>query len=477
MQGRIKRNKQQQAKIIDKRKADLLPPPMTEAADASADHHSPLTTSEPAIDRLNTGKPPLLPEGLKEEDLFLDLSFLDPVAPSPSLDKTTSAASRVSVPILPPVSPSLSVPPLGMTLSGNPAGASNTSASRIADPLEQAPAKEKNQRNKSRRDFYLEAKAERRVKEYRLFDIYTGKPAPEGAVQSEQNISFQNYVRRHVKCTKKTKATYVNAKTGKPAPGITKATHRRGQHTTLYVWQVSQKHAEFSNILEQGGNLPLPPSVERDKLQKTEVSDKQKAGQLPPPMAEVSGASAGPLSPLTASWHAYAKTIVPGKPLPWPNGLTEADFARKYSFVNPAIPSISPDKTYSATSSVTAPILPSTSHPLPTKLLDTSLSSNPAGAFDAYSAKASVAVTSHHLDPALSAVQDSSEQDPIYKSKPNLHAFFTSKEKDCAGYASKKAKTMRSDGSAEHLLSEADTPDLAREVFFMPSSSVKKPTF
>ncbi len=234
-----------------------------------------------------------------------------------------------------------------------------------------------------------------------LFDSNTGKRAPEGAFKSEQYITFDAYVRRHVEQTKTSITTYVNVKTGGTALGVTKESHKRGRHTTLYSWRVSQKYAEFSKILKKGGDLPPAPAKSRTTRRKAQVAVKRKAGLLSPtrsnfvpPIAQASSVSADPHSPLTASRHAYVKTIKAGIPLSLPTGLIGADLASDHSFLNQRTSSTALDKTPSAASSVGAPILPLTSHPLPTSLLDTSLSSNPASAFGASALRISYPATS-----------------------------------------------------------------------------------
>ncbi len=235
-----------------------------------------------------------------------------------------------------------------------------------------------------------------------LLDIHTGKKAPEGASASEQYISFPTYVRRHVESTKLTKTTYVVAKTGEPAPGITKETHQRGQHTTLYLWRVSKKYAEFSKILEEGGDLPPAPLKKRTKQQNAQAVLERSAHMLLtlstfiPPTAEAASASAHP--------HSLCRTLL---------GQT---------------------------------------------------------------AVTSGAVTHPRMTSAVSAEQDTLELNPIQKRKPNCQAFFKPKENDRVGLASKKAKTMFSDGSAGHSLPLTDASDSISEGSFIPSPSVKIPT-
>ncbi len=251
-QAPLKRNKQQKAKISDKRKVDLPPPllakrnkqektqiiDMVEASGASAEPHSLLMALAAAA-------------------VMTDLSILNPVTPSLALDKTLSAASNDSAPILPSVSHSLPTALIDKSLISGPASTSDAFASGIVDLSEKVPTQKKNPKREAVREVYRKAKAERRWKHFKLFDINTGKQAPKGASQSEQYLPFYTYVRRHVKYTQIANTTYVKVKTGEPAPGITSETYQRGQHTTLYNWQLSQKTAEFSKILNKGGNLPL----------------------------------------------------------------------------------------------------------------------------------------------------------------------------------------------------------------------------
>jgi len=129
--------------------------------------------------------------------------------------------------------------------------------------------KKKHAHNEVRR----KARAEGGGKSSKLYDICTGKPAPEEASLSEQYINFFAYVRRHVKQPNLSKTTYVNAKTGQPAPGITKETHQQGQHTTLYTWLVRQKYAAFSKILEEGGDLPPVPLSKKNTHQNAQAAD------------------------------------------------------------------------------------------------------------------------------------------------------------------------------------------------------------
>jgi len=311
------------------------------SVDASDDLHSSLPISRPAIDLINTENQPPLPEGLTEKEMILDLSFLDSPAPSPSPDETPSATSSISAPILPPAGPPLPTAPLGTSLSSNPAGASDVSASHRADHSEQTLAQIKTKRRLARSEADRKARAERRWKAYKLFNIYTGKPAPEGASLSEQYINFYNYVRRHVPHNKRTKTTYVNDKTGELADGITQETHQRGQHATLYNWLVRQKNKEFSKILEEGGDLP-PLKTSRPAI------DLINTAKQPSLLA----------------------------------GTTKQKQTLELSFLDSETPSTSPDKIPSAASSVNALILPPASHPL-TSPLDMSLNLNPDEAFDA----------------------------------------------------------------------------------------------
>ncbi len=188
------------------------------------------------------------------------------------------------------------------------------------------------------------AKTRGRWQSKKLYDSYTGKPAPEGASKSEQYITFCAYVRRHVEETNKATTTYVNIKTGKPAPGITKKTHQRGKHTILHTWLLSQKNAEFLKIIKEGRDLPPAFPRKRKMREKAQAAAKQKAGLLPahsnfvPPRAEASAeasnVSADPHSPLATSGHAAIKSI----------GLTEVDLAYDHSFLDPATPSTFPDE-------------------------------------------------------------------------------------------------------------------------------------
>jgi len=422
-----------------------------------------------------------------------------------------------------------------------------------------------------------------------LYDIYTGKPAPKGAASSEQYITFNAYVKRYAKNSPTDRKTYVNAKTGVPAPGITKETHKRGQHTTLHTWLTGRKYAEFSNIIKNGGALPAALPRQKHKRQKAHAAYEQNTHRAPArsnivlSRAEASKVSAGRHSSLTASGHAAVTIIETAKPLPLLEGLAAADLALNHSFLAPATPSTSPDTTPSAVTSVSTPILPPASHPL-TSPLDMSLNSNPDEAFDAsahsisspmisstdqasplpspdleeflddillaespfaaesdasvlasltesdltaktattageplpllsenpiqkpverdldlyfsepvttrpafsslpttplyaYSAEAADAVIRSELDPAISAEQDSFAQDTNRKRKPNVHSFFQPKENDPVGPASRKAKTMPSDGSAKHPFPAAATPDSTSAASFMPNPAAKRPDF
>ncbi len=414
-----------------------------------------------------------------------------------------------------------------------------------------------NEKRQTRNAASRKARAEGRGKSNALFNINTGKYASKGAAKSEQNITFNAYVKRHVKASNINKMTYVDAKTGKPVPGITKNTHQRGKHTMRYTWLVNQKYAEFSEILEQGGDLPPAPSRMKYSREKTQAAAKRKADQPPtlsnsvPPRTEASSVSADQHSSLMSE------------------SLTEARFTLDLSI----------NTTPSAASSISAPILPPASHRLPMPL-DTSLNSaceasvprilppmasptdqagplpapdletfvdnmllaespfvaesdapvlasltesdltaqtaittgeqapllakNPSEKqvemdFDLYFsdtvtpqsaisplpttplydcfAEAADAGTRSRLESVISAAQDSFEQDTRRKRKPNFHSFFQPKESERIGHASRKAKTMPSDGSVEHSLPEADAADSIGEVAFIPSSFAKMPTF
>ncbi len=476
-----KRNKQEKAQIIDKQKADWLPPPMAEASGASADPHSPLMTLATAA-------------------VMTDLSISNSVTPSLSLNKTLSAASNDSAPILLSVSHSLP------------------------------------------------------RKRYALFDIYTGKPAPKGAAQSEQYISFYTYVRRHVECTSIATKTYVNTETGEFAPGVTKATHRRGQHTTLYTWQVRQKYTEFSNILEAGGDFPLPLPLKRNKKTKPKVTDKRKADLLPPPpllgmslISNPAGTSDASTSRIADSSEqtptqkenpkreagreayrkAYRKAKAEGR---WkhfklfdlytgkqaPQGASQSEryipfynYVRRHvehtkiantTYVNAKTGEPAPGittETYQRRQHTTLygwqvsqkyaefskilkkggdlPLPPSQESLLSFQGLGTSVNGTPlTESFSAAEIGAPVMALPMESDITTHSVTAmEAPTTPLKKRKPNVHSFFKSKQDDRVGPASKKEKTMPSAGSAEHPLPVAGTPNLTSEASFIPSPSTK----
>jgi len=342
------------------------------------------------------------------------------------------------------------------------------------------------EKRQAHNELQKQAKAERRWKSFKLYDIHTGKPVPEGAPPSKRHLAFEDYVRRHINCTRTDRTTYVEADTGAPAPSITKASHKRGQHTTRFNWLLSQKRAEFSKYLEEGRDLPPVPSYKSTKHRNAPVVDKQQADLHPAhstffqPIAEASSASGAHHSPVMTSRQAAIKIIGTGKPLPLLGDLTAADLLLHLSSLDPATPSTSPDKISSAASSVSARILPPANQPSPTPL-DKPFGSNPAGVFDpsAHSnlSEASDAVTRPRLDPVISAAQSACEQDQSRKRRRDFHSFFQPEKNDRAGHASRKAKTMPADGSAEHPLPETDTLDSTSAESFTLSPPAKTPSF
>ncbi len=358
----------------------------------------------------------------------------------------------------------------------------DASVSRIADSAEQTPAQKKNQSRLARNEAQKRARMEGRGKANKLFNITTGKPAPEGATKSETIIAFRSYVGRHIEETKRTKTTYVNVKTGEPVPGITNETHKRGEHTTLFAWLSSKKNDEFSKILAAGGDLPPILPRKRRKLKNITVQGTvTRRADLPsalsidiPPIAEASSVSAAPDSPLTTLWRAGVNRIEVGEPRPLHKGFTEADLALAPSFMDPVTPAPS------ATSSISALSLPPAGYPLPTSSLETFLSSYPVdalgGAAPHNSVEASDAATRYHSDPVISAAQDAVEQGPIRKRKPNLYSFFTSQANEGVGPASKKAKSMPSGASAGYPLPATAPPDSTSEVSLSLAPPAKMPT-
>ncbi len=390
---------------------------------------------------------------------------------------------------------------------------------------QETPAQKKNRKRQARNKASRKARAEGRWKSSKLFNINTGKPAPEGASKSEQYITFTAYVHRHVEQNKMGKTTYVNTKTGKPAPGITKETHQRGKHSTLYSWRVSQKHAEFSKILKQGGNLPLVPSRKRKQQEKAEAVNEQKVDLLPPtlsafvpPIAETASAfgdhhfpssTSHPLSTppdtplhskldeaLEASAQRISSPIIsptdPVSPLSSPRLdafvdnilLTENPFAATNDA--PVLASLTEaDITKQAATATKEQLPPLSENPIENEVemnLDLSFSEAmspllPTTPLYVYHVEASDAVTRPCLDPAISAAQDSFEQDTGRKRKPWSHSFFKPKEDDYVEPVRRKAKTLPSDSSVEHPLPVADTSDSISEAFFIPSPSANRPIF
>ncbi len=202
--------------------------------------------------------------------------------------------------------------------------ASSASASHSTDLSEQTPAQKKNLKKQAHNEGGRKARAEGRWTINTLFDIGTGKPAPKGASKSEQYITFNAYLKRHVKHSPADRRTYVNAKTGKPAPGITQETHQRGQHTTLYSWQVRQKYTEFSKILKDGGNLPplLPGTISVQQNAAAQAAAKRKADLLlpPPPSKRNKQQKAQAIDERKADLLPTLSTFVPpaSHPLPTP---------------------------------------------------------------------------------------------------------------------------------------------------------------
>ncbi len=296
-----------------------------------------------------------------------------------ALREASSKVSSISAPTLVPASQPFPAPTLDTPLSASPTDA-------FADPSEQTLAQKKNMLWQVHNKAQQKARKEGQWKIYTLFNISTGKKAPKGAAKSKQYITFNTYVKHHVKAPQITRKSYVNTKTGEPAPGITKETYNRGQHTTHYNWLVKQKYAEFSRIINQGGDLPpIPPStrnVRQNAL--AEVATKRKADSSLPrsdfvrPLTEASNAAADHHSPPRTSGPAI-DLINTGKRLSLPLGLTAAELALALSFIYPVAPSPSLDNIASAASSVSAPILPPAPRPLSTLPLDTPLSSNSAG--------------------------------------------------------------------------------------------------
>ncbi len=266
------------------------------------------------------------------------------------------------------------------------------------------------------------------LKSITLFNIDTGKPAPAGTSQSKQNITFRAYVYRHVKATNIIRTTYVNAKTGEPAPGITKETYQPSEHVTRYAWLARQKCKEFSKILEDGGDLP-PILPRTNSMQKNAAAAAKRKAALPPPFPSKRDKQqkAQAITERGANLLLTLSTPVP----PMAEASSTAD-----DHPSPL------NKTPSAASHVSVPSLPPTSHPLPTPPLDTPFSLNPS-----------------------------------QKRKPNFHSFFQPDDKDHAGHASRKAKTMPSDGSAEHPLPETDTLDSTSAESFTLSPPAKTPSF
>ncbi len=378
-------------------------------------------------------------------------------------------------------------------------------AQAVDDPAKQTPAQKKIWKRLANCKAQKKARDEGRGKAYKLFDIYSGKPAPEGVSQSEQYITFSAYVRRHVDNSKKTRKGYVNAKTGEPAPGITKETHQSGEQITCYAWLVRQKYTGFSKILEAGGDLPPVPLRGRTKLQKALAVDKQKAALQPtpltiPPRAEASHVSAKYHSPLTTSRPTIDR-IDTGKRLPLPtppdtplNSNPEEAFDASAdpvsSWISSSTDQASPlpsadletfaddllltENPFAAESDTpmlasltesdwTAQTATATGEPLPL-LSEYAAEKNVEMNFDFYfsapvtsqpafspfpttpsypdSAEASDASTHPRLDPVISVAHGSFKQDPSPKRKPNSYSFFQPKESDRVEHASRKAKTM-----------------------------------
>ncbi len=344
-----------------------------------------------------------------------------------------------------------------------------------------------------------------------LFDIDTGKKAPAGTSKSEKYITLNAYVKRHVDSSQSARITYVDAETGKPAPGITIQTHQSGEHTTLYSWHVSQKYAEFSKIIKEGGNLPPAPLRNRAKRVQVPAADAPKTdlflthASFALPLVAASSLSA---DPLIASGHTAVKSIEIGKPQSLTEGLTEADTDQASVLSSPDIEKfvdnmLSAD-SFSAAESDMPVLAPPTESDLtehtvtaagePSPSLSETATENQVDIdFDLYFsppafsllptiplhaslAEASDAAIRPRSDPAISAAQGSFEQSPIQKRKPNLHSFFKSEANDRIRPASKIAKKMASDGSAKHSLPVPDAPDLVSEVAFIRSQAAKMPT-
>ncbi len=296
-----------------------------------------------------------------------------------------------------------------------------------------------------------------------LFDVDTGKKAPEGASKSEQYITLNAYVKRHVESTQIARKTYVNAKTGEPAPGITKETHQSGEHTTLYNWWVSQKYSEFSKTIKEGGNLPPAPLRSRKKREQVPAADEQKA-DLPPAYSSQVSFSLSPgleshVDDMPSADSFFAAEIS-RRLLASP---TESDLtAHTVTVAGEQLPLVSKNATEKQVETgfdfyFSEPMTPLAFSPLSTTPLYASL------------AESFGTVTRPHLDPASYAAQDAFEQSSIRKRKPNFHSFFKPGEHDCAGHASKQAKTKPFDGSVEHPLTAADMPESTSGVSFMLS--------
>ncbi len=364
----------------------------------------------------------------------------------------------------------------------------------------------------------------------KLYDVYTGKPAPEGAPQSKQYIRFAAYVRRHVKTDKMATKTYVNAKTGELAPGITKETHKRGQHTTRYTWLVSQKYAEFSAILKKGGDLPPIFSRSSHQQQNAQTGDEQgvdlflalstaappiiKSGSLCTLFDSYTGKRAPEgvakskqyitfnayvqrhVEGTTIARTTYVDTIA-GEPAPtitketyhqgqhttlykWRLSQKRAEFSailKKGGDLPPAPLRKTNREKVAATAMRKVDLPPAPSNPVPPTAEALSIAVDPLMTLEHAVVKDKTPSASNSVSvPILLPTSQPVPKAPLDKRQPNLHAFFKAKESDCVGPASKKSKSMSSGDSAVYPLPATATPDSTSEASLSLTPPAKMPT-